>query len=182
MRWYGEAGGLFGYRQIQRKREIDYRFFYTANLSMKREFLQSYGNFDENFKMAAYEDIELGFRLSKAGMRILYNPRAVGYHYQFFTFADACRKRRRAESARHMFLQTEAGKHLMELRSQHELSLGFRASKFIAVWFAKIVQLPASLLDSRLPLPGILYRCLLWYHAGRTTDMPDLGKGNPTRN
>ncbi len=182
MRWYGEAGALFGYRQFQRKREIDYRFFYTCNLSLKREFLQTFGSFDENFKMAAYEDIELGFRLNKVGMRILYNPRAVGYHYQFFTFADACRKKRRAESARQMFLQTEAGKHLMELRRQHELSLGFRASKFIAKWFAKIVQVPVSLLDSRFPLPAVLYHCFFWYHARRTTDLPNPGKGNAARN
>jgi glycosyltransferase involved in cell wall biosynthesis len=182
MRWYGEAGALFDYRQLQRKREIDYRFFYTCNLSLKRDFLQTFGTFNENFKMAAYEDIELGFRLNKAGMRILYNALAVGYHYQFFTFDDACRKKRRTESARQMFLQTEAGKHLMEFRRRRELSLSFRASKFIAMWFAKIVQLPAGLLDSRFPLPGALYHCLLWYHAGRTADIPDLGKGNPARN
>src|ERR1700722_7130693 len=33
MRWYGEDGALFGYRQLRGKREIDFHFFYTCNLS-----------------------------------------------------------------------------------------------------------------------------------------------------
>ena len=91
MHWYGE-NALFAYRLLRGKREADFRFFYTCNLSLKREFLQTCGYFDEDFKSAAYEDSELGYRLNKKGLQILYNCRAIAYHHQFFTFEEACRK------------------------------------------------------------------------------------------
>src|SRR6266446_4734746 len=59
MRWYGEDGALFAYRRLRGKREVDFHFFYTCNLSVKVGFLRSCAQFDEDFKSAAYEDIEL---------------------------------------------------------------------------------------------------------------------------
>ncbi len=79
MRWYGECA-IFAYRLLRGKRETDFRFFYTCNLSLKTEYLRTCGQFDEDFKSAAYEDLELGYRLGKKGLQLLYNPRALGYH------------------------------------------------------------------------------------------------------
>jgi GT2 family glycosyltransferase len=171
MRWYGE-GPLFSYRKLQHGCEAHFHFLYTCNVSLKREFLVSVGGFDERFKMAAYEDTELGFRLSEAGLRLLYNARAIGYHYQHFTFADACRKKRRVESARQLFLQTEAGQRALELQRSRDLRLSFKVAKQIAVCCAGAFQPLVKLLDSRLPLPGIVYRTLFWYHAGRPDSSP----------
>jgi len=178
MRWYGEGGSLFGYRQFRHRREIDYRSFYTCNLSVKREFLQAFGKFDERFKIAAYEDIELGFRLSKTGLRLLYNPQAIGYHYQFFTFGDACRKKKKAAPARQLFLQTEAGKHLLEIQRQRDSRFIFRVARWMITWFGRLFESAPKLLDSNFPLPGFIYRSLLWFHAGRTYDVRELGEEN----
>jgi glycosyltransferase involved in cell wall biosynthesis len=164
MKWYGE-GSLFSYDQLQHGCEYDFRYLYTCNISLKREFLQSVGGFDERFKMAAFEDTELGYRLSQAGLRLLYNSQAIGYHYQHFTFADACRKKRQAESAHQLFLQTEAGKRTLELQRSRDLSLRLRLAKHIAVWCGRAFQPLTKLLDSQLPLPGIVYRTLFWCHA-----------------
>src|ERR1700739_5177839 len=91
MRWYGEDAMRFRYRSARGRTELDFRFFYTCNLSVKTAFLREYGHFNESFRSAAYEDTELGYRLSKHGMTLRYNPAAVGYHYQFFSFAAAFR-------------------------------------------------------------------------------------------
>jgi glycosyltransferase involved in cell wall biosynthesis len=173
MRWYGEAGPLFAYKRLRHKREADYRYFYTCNLSVKRTFLEAFGRFDEHFKMAAYEDIELGFRLDKLGLSLLYNSQAIGYHHQFFTFADACRKRARAETARQTFLGTEAGKHFLRLKEQQASGFAFRISKLLATCFAKSVFFPGRLLDSRLPLPGVVYHSLLWYHGQKAIEVKE---------
>jgi len=59
----------------------DFRHFYTCNISIDREFLLSEKIiFDESFYKVNYEDIELGYRLAKKGMRIYYYPEACGQH------------------------------------------------------------------------------------------------------
>lgn len=67
MKWYGEEGPLLAYKQFVGREELDFRFFYTSNLSLKSEFLRKNGTFDEEFKSAAFEDTELGYRLQKNG-------------------------------------------------------------------------------------------------------------------
>ena len=73
MKWYG-LEALFSYAELAGRSKIDYRYFYTCNISLGKYFLHRNGIFDEDFKVAAWEDIELGFRLDRAGMRLLYNP------------------------------------------------------------------------------------------------------------
>ena len=81
MRWLENGGPQFGYRTIQDPANVPWTFLYTANISFKRDFLLKNGLFDEDFPYAAYEDIELGHRLAQKGMRIVYNPKAIGHHF-----------------------------------------------------------------------------------------------------
>lgn len=78
--WLGESGAQFGYKLIKDPENVLYRFFYTSNVSVKREFLLRHGLFDEDFPYAAMEDIELAYRLASKGLKIVYNNMAVGYH------------------------------------------------------------------------------------------------------
>jgi len=81
MRWLEESGVQFGYPLIKKFDDVPCDFFYTSNISLKREFLlENNGLFDEAFPYAAYEDIELAYRLSKKGLQIVYNEKAVAYH------------------------------------------------------------------------------------------------------
>ncbi len=60
----------------------DFRHFYTCNISIDREFLLSESTiFNEAFYKYGFEDIELGYRLAKKGMKIYYYPEAYGYHF-----------------------------------------------------------------------------------------------------
>jgi glycosyltransferase involved in cell wall biosynthesis len=55
------------------------RQFYTGNTSLKLEDVRAAGGFDTRFRRA--EDVELAYRLAARGVRFVFNPRAIGYHY-----------------------------------------------------------------------------------------------------
>lgn len=94
MKWLENGGPQFHFWQIENKNEVDPQsYFYTSNISIKREFiLRNNGFFDEDFPYAAYEDIELGHRLKEKGMILKYNNKAVGYHYHYVSLDDACQR------------------------------------------------------------------------------------------
>jgi GT2 family glycosyltransferase len=60
------------------------RQFYTGNTSLARAHLLASGGFDPSFRRA--EDVELAYRLASMGLRFLFNPQAVGYHYAARSF------------------------------------------------------------------------------------------------
>lgn len=62
------------------------RQFYTGNTSVARSHVVKCGGFDPTFKRA--EDVELAYRLSDLGVRFLFNPQAIGYHYAIRSFAS----------------------------------------------------------------------------------------------
>ncbi len=163
MRWYGEEGALFAYRQLRGQREIDFHFFYTCNLSLKTDFLRACGGFDEDFKSASWEDTELAYRLHKAGLRLLYNPRAVAFHHQFFTFDEACRKALGNSAAREIFLKKEAGQYFLAQRKERINGVKARLAKFAATAVGTVLSSSSRLLDSKIPLPSPIYRSLYWY-------------------
>ena len=57
-------------------------YFWTSNVSVRRERLARVGAFDEGFREYGWEDIELGMRLRKIGTRAVFNPRALAFHYK----------------------------------------------------------------------------------------------------
>jgi glycosyltransferase involved in cell wall biosynthesis len=52
----------------------------TCNFAAPRKLLLEAEGFDENFKKWGYEDIELGYRLHKAGARFVFNSRIEVFH------------------------------------------------------------------------------------------------------
>ncbi len=164
MKWLGEEGALFAYRELRNKREIGYRYMYTCNLSLKTNFLRTRGQFNEEFKGAAWEDIELGYRLSQEGLRLLYNRDAVGYHHQFFTFADLRRKAEANAAAKIVFARTAAGKQFATQQRVKRTGLRFQLAKSIALALGAVVRPAEAWLDSRVPLPAVVYRALYWVH------------------
>lgn len=163
MRWYGEDAMLFAYRSARGRTELDFRFFYTCNLSVKTSLLREYGRFNESFRSAAYEDTELGYRLSKHGMTLRYNPAAVGYHYQFFSFAAACRKARANADAAQVFFQTEAGQEVLKQVVRKQSRLRYRIGRTCAKGAAMVLHPIRSWIDSRIRLPGFFYHLFFWY-------------------
>lgn len=66
----------------------DFRYFYTCNMSAKKQFLLQGGMFDETFSKAVYDDLEFGYRLEKTGMRLTYNKDCVAYHLKNYTLPE----------------------------------------------------------------------------------------------
>jgi glycosyltransferase involved in cell wall biosynthesis len=90
MRWLELSGNQFDYGSLRRGEDADPgRFLYTSNVSLKRELMVATGEwFDERFKHALLEDIDLGRRLGARGLRLKYNPDAVAYHDHAVTLAN----------------------------------------------------------------------------------------------
>ena len=78
---------------------IPFSHFYTCNVSLRRAAFVEVGGFDESFTAAAFEDAELGYRLGRAGCRIIFNPRAAIVHAPLLSFEAFADKRFRAGRA-----------------------------------------------------------------------------------
>lgn len=92
MYWLEHGGAQWRFNEFEHGSRIEWKYFYTCNLSLKKAFLLENGLFDEDFPYAAYEDSELGYRLTQKGMIIMYNRNAIGYHDHKSSLKDACKK------------------------------------------------------------------------------------------
>ncbi len=57
-------------------------FFASCNVAIAKEYLLKAGLFDLDFRQYGWEDLELGVRLKKMGLRLIPCPQAVGYHWK----------------------------------------------------------------------------------------------------
>lgn len=88
----GRGSEQFDYAHLRPYAFSDWRHFYSANLSVKKAIVPDWivHGFDTEFPGAAAEDIELGYRISKSsnGLRVYYDPGAVGLHHHHYTAAQ----------------------------------------------------------------------------------------------
>jgi len=102
MRWLDASGLQFGYETWLQDGPVEppWAAFYTANVSVPRQTLLDAGGFDERFPYAAYEDMELAWRMTKDGFILDYRSEAVAYHARPIALRDfKARMTRVAESA-----------------------------------------------------------------------------------
>lgn len=146
MRWLENGGPQFGYGSIKEADNVSWRHFITANLSLKRGFLLNNGLFDEDFPYAAYEDMELGFRLNQRQMRLLYNEKAVAYHCHPTSVDDALRRMVKVGEALGLYLEKTGAPVPQDKRGSLRKALA--AVKF------SVVEAIASLGQRRLVMPA----------------------------
>lgn len=91
MDYINDYGLQFGYKLIDDGAVVPFNFFYTSNISIDRQLLAEHP-FDTTFPAAAWEDIELAYRLDKLGLKIRYNARAVTRHYHPMTVDSFARR------------------------------------------------------------------------------------------
>jgi mycofactocin glycosyltransferase len=77
--WLHEHGKQFAFASIAGRGPIAPELFNTANASLKRELIERAGGFDERFGVGN-DDVELGVRLGRAGLRLSYDAEAVAEH------------------------------------------------------------------------------------------------------
>jgi glycosyltransferase involved in cell wall biosynthesis len=91
MDYINDYGLQFGYKLIKHGEVVPFNFFYTSNISIDRELLAAHP-FDTTFPSAAWEDIELAYRLDAKGLKIRYNELAVTRHYHPMTIDSFARR------------------------------------------------------------------------------------------
>ena len=82
----------FRFRELEQVEELPPYRFWAMNISFKREFVCRHGMFREHRGRAgacALEDLELGCRLARHGLRLHYSRSALGYHYHVVTLDQA---------------------------------------------------------------------------------------------
>ncbi len=96
----GESSLQYAYHHIPHLPSLDWRFFYTSNISVRRLFLLEAADagvtFDPCFRHAAFEDSEYAWRLGRRGLRIHYAPAAQAFHDHATDLAAFCEREERA--------------------------------------------------------------------------------------
>lgn len=155
MEWLAHDGIIFGYGSM-RSGQVKGTHFYSCNLSMKRDFMLQNGMFDEEFPAAAFEDIELGYRLTQKGLRLFYNPKAVGYHCKKMSLADVWRRAEMVEKLNPLFLAkttTDQNPNPFE-----KLSAMRKARRAVVRAVLPVLSPVLRLFDTQVPLPWVVYR------------------------
>jgi GT2 family glycosyltransferase len=131
-----EYGLQFGYGLIENPDSVPFNFFYTSNISLSRALLLEVGLFDTTFPHAAWEDIEIAYRMEKRGMRIVYRPEAVARHHHDISFASfRSRQRKSGESAAIFFAKhPELGDFLGVPQARAFRDAGSLAASLRPVW------------------------------------------------
>ena len=103
MKFITEVGCfLFSYPDIRHGSVLDYRYFWGGRSSCKRSFLIEHGVFNPIFRFGC-EDIELGYRLSHHGLKVVYNAAAVTYMLREVNLDDFYRRLLRQGRSQYRF-------------------------------------------------------------------------------
>lgn len=79
----------FGFVGLPPYQLIDFRHFYTSNISVPMTQLKELEKFfNTDFDKYGFEDIEFGLRLEKNGMRIYYDPDIVITHHHIYNSVE----------------------------------------------------------------------------------------------
>jgi GT2 family glycosyltransferase len=151
-----EYGLQFGYGLIRDPEQVPFNFFYTSNVSLPRELLLEAGLFDTSFPHAAWEDIEVAYRLMQRGMRMLYRPEAVARHHHDITFASFRRRQEKAGEAAAIFYRKhpELGDFLAVPQAKLLPDRPTFAERLLPVWAARSER--SALPGSRRALETVL--------------------------
>jgi len=82
---------LFSYPYLKHGDILDYTNFWGGRTSCKRSFLIEHGVFNPVFRFGC-EDIELGYRLSKHNLKVVYNSEAVSLMIRPITYDLFCKR------------------------------------------------------------------------------------------
>jgi glycosyltransferase involved in cell wall biosynthesis len=122
MDYINDYGLQFGYKLIEHGKVVPFNFFYTSNISIDREVLLAHP-FDTTFPSAAWEDIELAYRLDAKGLKIRYTAQAVTRHHHPMTVDSFARRQYTVGKSGAIFYQKHPelghflGVHELETRS-----------------------------------------------------------------
>jgi glycosyltransferase involved in cell wall biosynthesis len=93
---------LFSYDGLADGQILDFTYFWGGRTSCKRSLLVKAGLFRPEFQFGS-EDIELGYRLSKFGLKVIFQRDAVQHMNRAITYDEFCRRCERQGISQWMF-------------------------------------------------------------------------------
>jgi GT2 family glycosyltransferase len=146
-----------GHLHPRSRKRLSWLYFLTGNASVRRDDLVRAGCFDEDFTGYGHEDLELGYRLQKMGIAIVYEPDAVNYHCQAVPYEDQKSKMRLAGRSSALFYRKHPDYSVMLNLGMTPISLGAHSL---------LSRLPVLLgyIDRRAERSRLARELLLQYH------------------
>lgn len=114
MKYVSDIGQfLFCYNHLKDGQALDYTFFWGGRSSCKRSLLVKRGVFNQRIRFGS-EDIELGYRLTKFGLKVIFNRKAVQYMNRAVTYDEFCRRCEKHGSSQYLFSQLHEEPEIQE--------------------------------------------------------------------
>ncbi len=98
---------LFAYSDLEDGQSLDHTYFWGGRSSCKRSFLLRRGLFNPAFTFGS-EDIELGYRLSRYGLEVVYAAGAISRMNRSVTLDEFCRRVERQGRSQLVFSRLHA--------------------------------------------------------------------------
>jgi glycosyltransferase involved in cell wall biosynthesis len=175
--WYIiSEGPQYGFGHMTAGGRVGFVGCYFANTSVKTQFLRENGMFDESFRTWGCEDWDLGYRLIKKGLVMIYNPRAIVFHYRRVRFAEVCQFRKKMAQSLKLLATKEAGQAYFAKERERKASRRYRLEMLAVRIFVPLVMPLKPLLDSRIRLPWAIYRAFLAYYFNVANEIPSLSE------
>ena len=112
---------LFSYADIRHGQVLGFSYFWGGRSSCKRRFLLQQGTFNPVFRFGC-EDIELAFRLSKHGLRVVYNARAITSMVRAYSFDQFCDRLIKQGRSNFVFSQLHSDPEVREWTEVDEIA------------------------------------------------------------
>lgn len=174
MRWISPNGAQFRYNWIRNPNRVNWYIFYTANIAYPKKWSE-YEKFDEeNFKDAAAEDTELGYRFMRRGFRIVLNKNAVVYHDHNYNLEGFIKRTERV--GYYTWIMINKYKRLKDKKAVFKITM--RHMPFVYVPFGSYLFKYTALILSKLTKPiakkpywffTLCYHLALGFQAGEKT-------------
>lgn len=94
LKWPADPETLSPYieRKYRSGAALGWYYFLTGNISFPKSLFESENGFSSDFQGYGWEDLELGYRLSKRKIPLYYLKEAINYHYHVISEADEIRR------------------------------------------------------------------------------------------
>lgn len=154
-----------------RRRQESFWQVFSGNLSISKKQFWNLGGFDES--LWGYEDVDLAYRATKAGLDLVFAAGAVGYHNHQRTLGQTCEQERTYQRYAALFLakHPELKEQITYLVDKAPIEIGQDSISLIAAKVARrlvatpvVIGLLKALLyqAERMAVPPVVLRFLYW--------------------
>ncbi|MFH1825936.1 MAG: glycosyltransferase [bacterium] len=120
--------------------KIPWSYFLTGSLSIQKETILAAGLFDENFKEYGWEDIELGYRLHKAGVALRFLPSALNHHLHPVSDQDFLTINYKMGKSASIFFRKHPNLQIKLFLGLNPLALGIHSLIKNQPWLLKLIE------------------------------------------